>query len=210
MKQALIILTFGLSPLIANVAAAGDGADSLKRFFYDVRTFAASFDQVVLDEGLNRIEESGGRMLIKRPGRFRWDYDPPLEQTIVSDGKKIWIHDVELEQVTARPLGDTLGETPASILAGKGDLTEHYSLSELGDFGRLSWVSMKPKDDNSGFSELKIGFEHGKLRIMELVDTLGQTTRITFREAEENPTLSDEEFVFVPPMGVDVIDQTKN
>ncbi len=201
---------FGLTALLANAATAGDGTDSLKRFFYKVDTFSANFDQVVLDEGLNRIEESSGRMLIKRPGRFRWDYDPPLEQIIVSDGNKVWIHDVELEQVTARPLADTLGGTPASVLAGKGNLSEHYSVRELGDFGRLSWVAMVPKNENSGFSELRIGFEHGRLRVMELVDGLGQTTRITFRDTEENPPITDAKFAFVPPMGVDVIDQTHN
>jgi outer membrane lipoprotein carrier protein len=186
------------------------GADSLDRFFREVSTFAARFEQIVLDEGLNQIEESGGRMTIKRPGRFRWDYDPPLEQKIISDGDKVWIHDIDLEQVTVRPLVDTLGKTPATILAGKGNISENYLVTDLGHYGKLSWVGLQSKQEDSAFSDMRIGFENGYLRVLELVDNLGQTTRITFLESVENPLVSDESFAFVPPRGVDVIDQTKN
>lgn len=190
-------------------ATGSKGADNLDRFFREVDTFTARFEQIVLDEGLNQIEESGGRMTIKRPGRFRWDYDPPLEQKIISDGDKVWIHDIDLEQVTVRPLVDTLGKTPATILAGKGNISENYIVNDLGNYGKLSWVSMQSKQEDSSFSDMRIGFENGNLRVMELVDNLGQTTRITFLESEQNPPVSDETFAFVPPRGVDVIDQTK-
>ncbi len=189
---------------------APKGADSLNRFFREVLTLSARFEQVVLDEELNQIEESGGRMTIKRPGRFRWDYDPPLEQKIISDGDKVWIHDIDLEQVTVRPLEDTLGKTPASILAGKGNISQNYSVTDLGTYGKLSWVGMRSKQEDSAFADMRIGFENGNLRVMELVDNLGQTTRITFLEVVENPRVADDRFAFVPPRGVDVIDQTKN
>ncbi len=200
----IVILTW---PLPA--ASELQGADNLDRFFREVHTFSARFEQVVLDEGLNQIEETGGRMTIRRPGRFRWDYDPPLEQKIISDGDRVWIHDVDLEQVTVRRLVDTLGKTPATILAGKGNISENYAVDDLGHYGKLSWVGMRSKQEDSAFSDMRIGFENGNLRVMELVDNLGQTTRITFLESKENPIVSDDTFEFAPPRGGDVIDQTK-
>lgn len=206
-----IVLGLALSTIIWSlpVTAGPKAAESLDRFFREVGTFTARFEQVVLDEGLSQIEESGGRMTIKRPGRFRWDYDPPLEQKIISDGNRVWIHDIDLEQVTVRPVMDALGKTPATILAGKGNISDNYLVSDLGNYGKLSWVRLRSKQEDSAFSDMRIGFENGHLRVMELVDNLGQTTRITFFESVENPLISDESFEFVPPRGVDVIDQTE-
>ena len=113
-------IVFGLLFIVVSAHAAPEGETSLSRFFGQVQTYTAKFEQEVLDEGMNIIEESQGTMWISRPGKFRWDYQPPLEQKIISNGTKVWVHDVELEQVTIRPLGDTIGRTPANILAGTG------------------------------------------------------------------------------------------
>jgi outer membrane lipoprotein carrier protein len=208
-----VLVAVLLMPTLASTAvfAGAKASDSLDRFFRDVVTFSARFEQVVLDESLNRIEESGGRMMIKRPGRFRWDYDPPLQQQIISDGRQVWIHDTDLEQVTVRRVEDTLGKTPATLLAGRGDIREKFSVTDLGSHGKLAWVAMRPKEnDDTGFSDMRIGFEEGSLRVMELVDGLGQTTRITLLDSVENPGLPDKNFLFQPPPGVDVIDQSNN
>lgn len=204
--RVFIVISIAL-PL--STLSSSRATESLKRFFAQVETFRANFDQVVLDEGLNPIEESRGRMEIKRPGRFRWDYEPPLQQLIVSDGDRVWIHDVDLEQITVRRLIDTVGETPATILAGKGNISQNYTVRELGHYGKLAWVQMKPKPGSDGFYDMRIGFEDGRLRIMELVDGLGQTTRITLSNSVENLDIADDNFRFIPPSGVDVIDQTK-
>ncbi len=210
MKSIVVVVFFSAITWAASAVPGSRGVDSLDRFFREVGTFSARFEQVVLDEDLNLIEESGGRMTIKRPGRFRWDYDPPLEQKIISDGDKVWIHDIDLEQVTVRPLVDILGKTPATILAGKGNISDNYSVADLGTYGKLSWVGVQSKQEDSAFADMRIGFENGNLRVMELVDNLGQTTRITLLDSVENPLIADDRFAFTPPRGVDVIDQTKN
>ena len=209
MRHIIRVLIVVLIALPLSTLSSSRGTDSLKTFFAQVKTFRANFEQVVLDEGLNPIEESRGRVAIKRPGRFRWDYEPPLEQLIVSDGDKVWIYDVDLEQITVRRLIDTVGKTPATILAGKGNISQNYIVQELGQYGTLAWVQMKPKPGNDGFYDMRIGFEEGKLRIMELIDGLGQTTRITLSDSVENSEMADSDFLFVPPRGIDVIDQTK-
>lgn len=190
------------------VSAGPNSIDSLDRFYDKVQTYTAQFQQVVLDEGLNPIEESSGIMQIARPGRFRWDYEPPNEQSIISDGEKVWLYDIELEQITVRSQEQSLGKTPATLLAGSGDIKSNYEIQDLGRSGILAWLRMTPKDDDTGFSDMRIGFEEGELRIMELVDGLGQTTRITLTNSLENQNIDDSRFVLEPPDGVDVIDET--
>ena len=196
-----------LSSLAFCAQAAPSAVQHLDRFYSQVQTFTASFQQVVLDEDLNPIEESSGTMQIKRPGRFRWDYEPPNEQVIVGDGERIWIYDRELEQITVREMGKALGETPASLLAGGGDVRDGFTLQELGPTGQLVWLRLVPKKPESGFEDMRIGFEDGQIRVLELVDGLGQTTRITLMAATENARIEDEQFRFQPPPGVDVIDE---
>ena len=192
------------------VPAAADAAPNSLEFFYEhVRTFSARFEQVVFDERLNRIEESSGHVWIMRPSRFRWDYEPPLEQRIVSDGERLWVYDVELEQITVRDLDRALGRAPAILLAGRGDLEADYEIEDRGLLGRVHWVSLLPRDRDGNFSEIQLGFEDDRLRLLQLADQLGRTTRLTFSDNAVNPELNLALFDFVPPPGVDVIDDSE-
>ena len=204
MKTFRIFVVLALSVIVSAAFAARDPLD---RFFNEVQTFKASFDQVVLDEGLNTIQESSGTLYIQRPDRFRWDYAVPFKQEIVSDGKQIWVYDVDLQQVTVRKLEGALGNTPAILLAGKGKLGDKFSVKSLGKQGKLEWVKMIPKENDGGFEDIRVGFEKGKIRKLEMIDSFGQTTRITLRDNLENKHISKKKFTFVPPKGVDVVHQ---
>lgn len=195
--------------VFASASAFAGVSENLDHFFNDVRTYSARFQQVVLDEGFNPIEESSGKVLLKRPGRFLWDYEPPNEHKIISDGDKVWVYDVELEQVTVRSLKEAVGKTPAGLLAGGADIDKEFEVTDLGKVnGPLHWVRMVPRSKDVGFEDIRIGFEDGRMRVMELVDGLGQTTRITMTDAAENESIPDSRFQFTPPDGVDVIDET--
>lgn len=201
------VLLLGLG--LASSGAWATVSENLDHFFEDVETYSARFQQVVLDEDFNPIEESSGRVTIKRPGRFRWDYEPPNETRIISNGDKVWVFDVELDQVSVRSYRKALGSTPAALLAGGAEISEEFDVTDLGEVnGPLHWVRMVPKSEDVGFEDIRIGFEDGRLRVMELVDGLGQTTRITMTDGAENETVSDAQFDFIPPDGVDVIDET--
>ncbi len=206
-KSTGVLLLLALAAIMPNSSAA-DAVDKLNRFFDQVETFSAEFEQVVLDENLNRIEESTGHMWIARPGRFRWDYEPPLEQQIVSDGERVWVYDVELEQVTVQGLGDAVGRTPAILLAGRGDLEDNYRIEDRGLHGQVEWVALVPKRDDGNFSEIQLGFEGESFRLLQLADQLDQITRIVFSGNEVNPQLEPTLFDFTPPPGVDVIDDS--
>ncbi|MEM7195640.1 MAG: outer membrane lipoprotein chaperone LolA [Pseudomonadota bacterium] len=195
--------------ILVNSAFASPGLDALDNFFNNVQTFEARFGQIVLDETLESVDDGQGTVYIKRPGLFRWDYEPPEAQEIVGDGFRVWLHDIELEQVTVRDQATALGRTPAILLAGGGDLEADYFIDDIGTQGRFDWVNLIPKDEESNFSEVRIGFEDNRLRLMELLDTLGQRTRITFVDLKENQPISDTVFDFIPPPGVDVIDESE-
>lgn len=201
------VLTLGL--IFSMSRASATALDDLDFFYQRVNTFSAEFEQVVLDENLNRVEESTGRMWIERPGRFRWDYDPPLEQQIVSDGDRVWVFDVELDQITVRNLGNALGRTPAILLAGRGDIEESYEIEDRGVHGKVSFVALIPRDSDGNFSEMQLGFENGQLRQLQLADQLGQITRVVFSDNGVNPPLDSGLFDFSPPPGVDVIDDSE-
>lgn len=189
------------------------GAEQLQRFYAEVRHFHARFEQAVLDENLSRLEESAGVVWISRPGKFRWDYEQPAAQQVVSNGVKLWVYDPDLAQVTVRNSGDALGETPAFLLAGRGDLEARYRVEDLGVQGALAWVALSPKSPRSNYREIRIGFDGGELRVLELVDGLDQTTRMTFfaladGEGEGGGEGDAARFEFTPPPGVDVLDES--
>ncbi|MHB8550419.1 MAG: outer membrane lipoprotein chaperone LolA [Acidiferrobacterales bacterium] len=199
----LVATLAGLMSLVS--VAHASAISSLNRFYRDVHTFSATFDQVVLDEALNPIQESSGTLWIQRPGKFRWDYNVPYKQIIVGDGTKIWVYDKELQQVTVRRMAGGLGNTPAILLAGNGSLTAHFQVENMGRQGRLDWVSMKPKVHYGGFRDIRIGFRGNQVRSLVMVDTFGQTTRITLSNVHENARISPRRFQFTPPKGVDVV-----
>jgi len=201
MRRLFILLVFSFTSLAVQAAATQD----LQRFFSKVQRYSARFDQVTLDEALNPIQESSGNLWIERPGKFRWNYTVPYEQHIVGDGKQVWVYDVELKQAAVRRMQGALGATPAILLSGKGALEGVFSIKDLGHQGKLDWVQLTPKKSDGGFEIIRIGFEKGKIRILEMVDGFSQTTRVSLRDAKENTRISADKFSFEPPAGVDVI-----
>ena len=200
------ILLFLLMWAGLSVANAGpDGHARLDRFFENVNTFKASFIQVVLDENLLSLEETTGLLWIARPGRFRWDYKSAHAQTIVADGKMLWIYDVELEQVTRREQQSAIGQTPAVLLAGGQQYKKDYEVTTLGKQGAITWVSLVPRLNDGSFAEIQLGFENDSLRLIQLLDELNQITRVTLSDVVENESIPETVFNFVPPIGIDVI-----
>ncbi len=199
-----ILTSFAIAGI--GVANASPGMESLDYFFNEINAFEARFRQKVLDESMVEIDDGQGRVWIQRPGLFRWNYEPPDAQEIVGDGENVWIYDIELEQITVRNQDQTLGKSPAILLAGTGDLEENYKVEDIGTHGRYDWVNLIPKNEDSGFKEIRIGFEDKRLRLMELLDNLDQTTRIVFVDLKENLLIPPTTFDFIPPQGMDIID----
>ena len=191
--------------LLVSQTALADGVSSLRDFFNNTTTMRAQFSQVVNDKQGRKIQEVEGTMQLQRPNKFRWDYKKPYEQQIVSDGKQVFLYDTELQQVTIRELSKTLGSSPAALLAGGEAVEKSFILKNATRKDGLAWVLALPKDKESGFDRVLLGFKADKLRKMELYDSFNHITHITFNEVERNPILQDVTFLFTPPEGVDVV-----
>lgn len=188
---------------------AGESTVKLKEFNKEVKSFKAEFSQVLLDENKKVLQKANGTFYLMRPGKFRWNYLKPDVQQIVSNGKKIWIYDKELEQVTIKSLKKGIGTTPARVLTESVDLEKEFKIKDLGKVSGLLWVELTPKNKDSEFLSVKIGFDKS-LRKMELNDKLNQKTQIDFSKLEVNPSLKTNLFVFAIPKGVDVVGEKKN
>lgn len=193
-----------LSLLVATNALAG-GVERLQQFMTRTQTAQGEFAQRIYDNSGRVTQESSGSFAFSRPGKFRWTYEKPYAQLIVGDGARIWIYDEDLQQVTVRKLDQALGSTPAALLAGSNEALKGFELKDEGVRDGLEWVLAVPREQESNFSRIRMGFSDAGLAAMELADSFGQTTVLTFDKLRRNPTLDPALFKFTPPDGADVI-----
>jgi len=189
----------------ASAAALASGIDQLRAFVDGARTGKTTFRQVVTAKSGRVPQASSGTFAFARPGKFRWSYDKPYAQLLVGDGDKLWIYDRDLNQVIVKKLDRALGATPASLLAGDNTFEKNFVLIDGGNADGLDFVEAKPKSPDTGFDQIRIGFKENLPRTMELHDSFGQVTQLTFDAFERNPTIDPALFRFVPPPGADVI-----
>jgi outer membrane lipoprotein carrier protein len=204
-KLFLIIVLSGLS----NVYAADTASADLTQLLNNVRTMRGGFVQLISDTKGKLLNQTSGRMALQRPGKFRWETIKPNEQLIVTNGKKIWIYDPDLEQVTIRYLSKEAGETPALLLSNTNDtLARDFRVQALPSNSTTRWFLLTPKDKGSVFASIKLAFEQQQIKQMQLQDHLGHITRIQFNHVVINSALSPSLFMFKPPANVDTIDET--
>lgn len=200
MRKLLFLLLLALP-----VAAVAADADTLKSFLAQTRTATARFEQTVLDRNMKVLQKASGTMAFSRPGKFRWQYDKPYEQVIVGDGRRLWIYDKDLDQVTERKLDQALGASPAALLAGNNAIEKSYIVTGAGTHDGLDWLDAVPRTQDTAFERIRIGFDKGTLAEMDLRDQFGQTTIIRFTDLKRNPKLPANLFEFTPPEGTDVL-----
>jgi outer membrane lipoprotein carrier protein len=199
------LFSFASLLILAMGNASAGGVDRLREFVDGAKTLRAQFSQTVLDRAGKVTNESSGTMQFSRPGKFRWEYTKPYPQLIVGDGQKLWIWDSDLNQVTVKKLSDSLGSSPAALLAGSNEIERSFTLIDGGDKDGLDWLQAQPKDRDTTFESIRMGFGDAGLQIMELVDSFGQKTVIRFAKIEKNPKLGAAMFKFTPPKDADVV-----
>ena len=200
-------LILGVLLVLSATAVRADAVDRLRQFLETTKLLRADFSQTVLPKNGRKPQFSSGSMAIARPHKFRWQIEKPYTQLIVGDGEKVWLHDPELNQVTVKKQGAALAGSPAALLAGEGIavLEKSFVLKDAGLRDGLEWLDATPKNTDSGFEKVRIGFAGAELRAMELTDSFGQQTSLLFSKVEKNPALPAATFRFVPPKGADVL-----
>ncbi len=192
--------------LLASMPAHAAATDKLKAFVVATHSAQANFTQEVINNNGKRIQSASGTMQFLRPGKFRWVYQKPYEQIIVGDGKKFWMYDVDLNQVTVKRLDAALGGSPAALLSGSNEIERDFAIKDKGEKDGSDWLEAKPKSAESNFTKVLMAFNSdAELIVMELFDAFGSRTILRFTALKKNPALSPQLFNFVPPKGVDVL-----
>jgi outer membrane lipoprotein carrier protein len=204
---AALALSALLAPASPALSASPSDADArIDAYLGSFRTLTANFAQTVRNSEGQPTERASGTLALSRPDRFRWDYREPYLQTIVADGKRLWLYDSDLEQVTVRDLEAGLGSTPAMLLSGSGRVADAFQSVGVEKKGDWTWCRLKPREPESDFESVSLAFDaRGELAGMELRDKLGQMTVIEFTSVRRDPVLDASLFRFTPPPGVDVI-----
>lgn len=205
LRRRLAAAPLGVALLLLPLCVLASSLERFSEFINGTLTARGEFEQKIFDVNRRLLQESRGVLAFSRPGRFRWSYVKPYSQLIVGDGSKVWIYDEDLKQVTVKRLDQALGSTPAALLAGNNEAMRAFRLSDKGTVDGLEWLEALPRDKEGSFERIRMGFGPAGLKVMELVDTFGQTTVLTFKSLERNPSLSPGLFRFSPPKGADVI-----
>jgi outer membrane lipoprotein carrier protein len=191
--------------------AYASALDQFKSFVASTKAAKGEFTQrlVKADRTENSAKVSSissGTFLFARPGKFIWIYQKPYEQLLQADGQKLFIYDKDLNQVTIKKLGNALGSSPAAILFGSNDLEKNFTLKEAGTRDGMEWLEATPKAKDTTFDHIGIGLRNGVPEAMELRDSFGQVSLLSFKNFEKNPAIAAERFKFVVPKGADVFD----
>lgn len=194
--------------LIGQMAQGADedpGRKYVDNFVADVITFQGNFEQALLDADGQVIDKTSGTLEIQRPGKFRWSYIEPYEQWLIADGLNVWSYDVDLAQVTVKPQASALANTPALLLGGSSDALEQFTYEGSYVEAETTYVRLTPKNTESGFERVELGFREGTLHRMVFLDNLEQTTLVSLTEVSVNLPIDAGRFDFVVPDDVDVV-----
>lgn len=198
-----------IGALILPSIGHANALDQFKSFVSSTHSARGEFSQrlVKTSSGAPKVsDESTGTFAFARPGKFIWQYKKPYEQLLQADGEKLYIYDKDLNQVTVKKLGDALGSSPAAILFGNNDLEKNFTLKDAGTKDGMEWLEATPKNKDTTFEHIGIGLRDGVPRAMELRDSFGQISLLTFTKFEKNPPMPARQFQFTVPKGADVFE----
>lgn len=185
---------------------ANTASDILWRKLSDIHTMKASFSQHIYAKK-RELSQSFGHMAFVRPNQFRWETQKPMEQLLIADGKKIWMYDVDLEQVTVKQQTESMGAAAGLFLSEDKSRLLHDFYVALEREGQAEIFTLKARAKEANIQRIMLCFDGEYLERMDLYDQLGQHTVVRFKKAKNNTVLSNQLFHFKPPTGVDVVEQ---
>ena len=213
-RLAILFSVAAITVLLALPGQAGAQSASalaqFKSFVASAKSARGEFEQRLVKRsgsGASVSNVSSGTFVFLRPGKFVWAYQKPYEQLLQADGENLYLYDKDLNQVTIRKLGDALGSSPAAILFGSNDLEKNFTLRDAGSQDGLQWLQATPKAKDTTFEQIGIGLKGGVPLAMELRDSFGQVSVLTFKNFQKNPVIAPDQFKFTIPPGADVLRQ---
>ncbi|MCZ2135508.1 MAG: outer membrane lipoprotein chaperone LolA [Burkholderiales bacterium] len=207
MKSFFALITAALLPAAAHAQSAANALTDFRSYTRDLQTLSGQFSQEVRDKSGRVSRQSAGTFAIARPGKFRFTYDKPFKQTIVSDGTTVWLYDEDLNQVTIRKLGDTLSEQPLALLLDPAAADRLFDLKLLPPSGSIGFIEAQPKKADAAFTDLRVAMVALQPQEITWRDALQNVNTLRFGDIQKNAKLAPDAFAFVPPKGADVLRQ---
>jgi outer membrane lipoprotein carrier protein len=202
MLLALALPVAAQSPTLDDVIRGVEGA------YGKMTDLKGEFTQSALNKSLNQTIDAKGVVYLKKGGKLRWEYAEPTKQEIVSDGKTIWIHTPQLNQVNTGPAPEALSGPAGSFLSGLGTLRQHFSVRFLNpaqpkDADGNVVLDLTPKQPLPTLARLVLSLDAKSYDVRKAVvyDQFENTVTMTFTKLAVNSGLPDKLFVFTPPKG---------
>lgn len=191
-------------------ATADSVARDLQRKYDRISDFSTDFVHTYRGGVLKQQATERGRLLVKKPGKMRWEYTAPEKKLFVSDGRKIYSYIPQDRQVVVSTMPqDDQSPTPALFLTGKGNITRDFTVAfdtvAEAPAGSLA-LKLTPKKKEPEYDALTLVVDSRtlSLRMLITIDTQGGRSAFTFSNLKENVGLADTHFVFQMPRNVDV------
>lgn len=199
MKKIIILIL-----LFPALVFAYTPSEMLQQKLANMTSMTADFHQIIMGEEGSVLQESSGKMAVLRPGKFRWETIEPLKQLIITDGKKVWLYEPDLQQVTIKALNQSLSETPILLLTKTNtDLNQQFNIKKTSG----NQFELTPKNKDELFNKITITFNGEQIKDLTLKNALAQTTKIKFTNTKLNPRLSSNQFSFTPPKNTDIVNE---
>jgi len=209
-----LVLLIGANGRAADPTAT-ELAEAVQRKYDAVKDFSADFVHTYQGGVLKKQLTERGQVLIKKPGKMRWDYTAPEKKQFVSDGSKVYFYIPADKQVIVSPVPpNAQATTPALFLAGKGRLTSEFTPSFIelpaGLPAGSRALKLVPKTKQPDYDWLVLAVDPATFAIRGLVtiDAQGGTSTFAFSNLKQNVGLADNQFTFKIPRGVDVVSDT--
>ncbi|MFP4294211.1 MAG: outer membrane lipoprotein chaperone LolA [Halothiobacillaceae bacterium] len=200
-------MLFAWALVLAPMASGLAEPRSLTDFVSGLETYSARFEQLQRDPQGKRMQFSSGQVILQRPGRFRWTYERPYVQELVSDGEWLWVFDPDLEQATRKPLTGSVDSSPIMVLMDEQPLDEVFKVEPVEmDDDEARWYRVRPRQDVSDFAQILISVDDEGLSSMRLIDAFENATQVRFFDRVINEPVASEQFDFTPPEGVEVVE----
>jgi outer membrane lipoprotein carrier protein len=186
--------------------------ERMQRNYDQAKDFTARFSQKYTNSAFNRTKVSTGQLTFKKPGRMRWDYDPPEPKMFLSTGQLLWMYEPEDKQAFKQDLKQSQLPAALSFLLGKGKLTDEFEIVPAGEVPYGSpkdyRLSLKPKQPQATYKSIYFVVDAKTFYVTEsvLVNAQGDVNDITFSDLKVNSKVPDAVFKWSPPAGTRVID----
>lgn len=197
-----IFILLCLLPL--SIQAEQNLGKQLQDYVNQLKTFKADFVQTQPDEATFSTNTSIGHFELNRPGQLTWEYFKPEEQRIVVDGLNLWVYDMDLDQVTVRPIDDVKAELPLSWLLYQEPIQDKFDIIESGNENGMKWFNLTPKQATY-FQSIEVGMRDGEMQEVWMYQSADNITKVRFSNIESNLVIPYKNFQFQLPEGADLI-----